>query len=157
MPDIVLATLNAKYPHASFGLRYLHANLGGLSERATILEFDINQRPSDVLEALLAQAPRIVGLGVYIWNARESAEVVASLKRLRPDVTLVLGGPEVSYETDQQEIARLADYVITGEADHAFAELCERILNNRAPLQKVIAAELPQFESKAGGPALSLP
>jgi radical SAM superfamily enzyme YgiQ (UPF0313 family) len=157
MPDIVLATLNARYPHASFGLRYLHANLGDLAERTTLLEFDINQRASDVLETILAQSPRIVGLGVYIWNARESAEVVASLKRLRPDITLVLGGPEVSYETEQQEIARLADYVITGEADHAFAELCERILNNRAPLQKVIAAELPQFESKTGGRTLALP
>ena len=78
MPDIVLATLNAKYPHASFGLRYLHANLGALSDRATVLEFDINQRAPDILEAILARSPRIVGQGNYIWNARESAQVVAS-------------------------------------------------------------------------------
>ena len=131
MPDIVLATLNAKYPHAAFGLRYLYANLGPLADRAAILEFDINQRPTDVLEALLAQNPKIVGLGVYIWNARESTVLAANLKRLRPDVTLVLGGPEISYETEQQEIAGYADYIVTGEADLAFAELCERILTNR--------------------------
>ncbi len=151
MPDILLATLNAKYPHAAFGLRYLYANLGPLTERAAILEFDINQRPTDVLEALLAQNPKIVGLGVYIWNARESTQLAANLKRLRPDVTLILGGPEISYETDQQEIAQHADYVVTGEADLAFAELCERLLANRRPLQKVIAAELPQFEEKKTG------
>jgi hypothetical protein len=28
MPDILLATLNARYSHASLGLRYLRANLG---------------------------------------------------------------------------------------------------------------------------------
>jgi hypothetical protein len=28
MPDIVLTTLNAKFIHAAFGLRYLFANLG---------------------------------------------------------------------------------------------------------------------------------
>jgi len=29
---------------------------------------------------------------------------------------VVLGGPEVSYESEEQEIVRLADHVITGEA-----------------------------------------
>jgi radical SAM superfamily enzyme YgiQ (UPF0313 family) len=146
MPDILLATLNAKYPHAAFGLRYLYANLGPLAERATLLEFDINQRPTDILEALLAQNPKIIGLGVYIWNAEETTRLAASLKRLRPDLTLILGGPEISYETELQEIARYADFIITGEGDLAFANLCERILGNRPPLQKVVAAEMPRFE-----------
>ena len=63
MPDIVLTTLNAKYIHAAFGLRYLLANLGPLRERARLLEFDINQRVLDVAEILMAQNPRIIGLG----------------------------------------------------------------------------------------------
>src|SRR6187401_1884641 len=116
MADIVLSTLNAKYIHASFGLRYLLANLGGLRERARLLEFDINQKPLDIVEILLAQNPKIIGLGIYIWNVIETAEVIAAVKRLRPDITIILGGPEVSFEVDQQEIIRLADYVITGEA-----------------------------------------
>ncbi len=124
MPAIVLTTLNARYAHAAFGLRYLMANLGSLREQASLLEFDISQRPLDVLEAILAQQPRIVAIGVYIWNVEPATRLVADLKRVRPDILVVLGGPEVSYETDDQEIIRLADYVITGEADLAFAELC---------------------------------
>src|SRR5258707_561722 len=58
MSDIVLTTLNAKYAHASFGLRYLHANLGDLRERTELLEFDISQRTVDVLEALLQRDPK---------------------------------------------------------------------------------------------------
>ena len=113
MPDIVLTTLNARYAHAAFGLRYLMANLGpSLRERAAIVEFDINQRPIDVLEAILARAPRIVGIGVYIWNVAPATQLVADLKRVRPDVIVVIGGPEVSYETDEQEICRLADFVV---------------------------------------------
>src|SRR4029079_200904 len=100
----LLTTLNAKYPHAAFGLRYLLANLGPLAPRATILEFDINQRPTDILEAILAQNPKIVGMGVYIWNAAQSTLLAADLKRLRPDIILILGGPEISYETEDQEI-----------------------------------------------------
>lgn len=156
MPDIVLTTLNARYAHAAFGLRYLMANLGPLQDRAAIVEFDINQRPIDVLEVILARDPKIVGVGVYIWNVAPATQLVADLKRLRPDVIVILGGPEVSYETDQQEICRLADYVITGEADLAFAGLCEKLLSGRPPLQKVIAADLPEFHPKAGQ-AIRLP
>ena len=41
---------------------------------------------------------------------------------------MVLGGPEVSYETEGQEIVQLADYVITGEADLEFARVCGLLL-----------------------------
>ena len=135
MADVVLTTLNARYAHAAFGLRYLLANLPpALRERATIVEFDVGQRPVDVLEVILAQRPRIVGVGVYIWNVEQATRLVADLKRVRPDIIVVLGGPEVSHETDAQEIVRHADYVVTGEADLAFAELCEKLLAGRRPL-----------------------
>jgi radical SAM superfamily enzyme YgiQ (UPF0313 family) len=148
VPDILLTTLNAKYIHAAFGLRYLMANLGPLRERAEMLEFDIHTRSTDVLEAILARRPKIVGVGVYIWNATQSLQLVADLKRLRPEMTVVIGGPEVSYEIDQQEICRLADYIITGEADLAFGELCERLLRGKRPAERVIAARLPEFADK---------
>ena len=149
MPDIVLATLNAKYIHASFGLRYLLANLGELRPRAVLEEFIINHRPLDIAEKILAHNPRIVGLGVYIWNVTLTTELVAILKKIRPAITIVLGGPEVSYESDQQEIVRLADYTITGEGDLAFAALCRQLLAGTPPAQKIIPAPLPDFASLA--------
>src|SRR2546425_5802984 len=98
MPEIVLTTLNAKYIHAAFGLRYLLANMGGLRSRATLREFDINQRPIEIAEAVLSLGPKIIGFGVYIWNVSETTEVVSILKRVQPDIQVILGGPEVSYE-----------------------------------------------------------
>ena len=112
MPEIVLSTLNARYIHAAFGLRYLRANLGDLKEQSKILEFDIKQRPHDIAERLLAENPRIVGLGVYIWNTAPMLELVGILKQARPDLWVVLGGPEVSHEWEQQPLCQLADYVI---------------------------------------------
>jgi radical SAM superfamily enzyme YgiQ (UPF0313 family) len=148
--DIVLTTFNARYAHAAFGLRYLMANMGALAAQTAILEFEISHRPVDALETILLQSPRIVGIGVYIWNVTVATQLVAELKRIRPDVIVVLGGPEVSHETDQQEICRLADYVITGEADLAFAALCEKLLGGRRPLMKIIPAELPEFSRGTG-------
>jgi radical SAM superfamily enzyme YgiQ (UPF0313 family) len=149
MATIVLATLNAKYIHASFGLRYLLANLGSLRAETCLLEFDIQQRPGDVVEAILARDPKIVGLGVYIWNASETTQVVATLKRVRPELIVILGGPEVSYEVEEQEIVRLADYVVTGEADLKFAEVCRLILAGTSPPGKIVAAEVPDLAQLA--------
>ena len=150
MPDIVLSTLNAKYLHASFGLRCLMANLGELQSRAKILEFDINQRPLDIAEALLEANPRILGLGVYVWNAGPTLELLGILRRLRPELKIVLGGPEVSYEWDQQPIIGLADHVITGEADLAFASLCRNLLSGTDPRPpKLIAAPVPDVAALA--------
>jgi len=78
MPDIVLSTLNAKYIHAAFGLRYLLANMGAFRARACIAEFDINQRPLDIAEVLLALDAKIIGFGIYIWNVAETTSVVSA-------------------------------------------------------------------------------
>src|SRR5215471_11204268 len=149
MPDIVLSTLNAKFIHAAFGLRYLFANLGELQSRAVIAEFDINQRPLDIAEKLIAQNPKILGLGIYIWNVAETTEVIATIKRVRPDIKIILGGPEVSYEAETQEIVRLADHVITGEADLKFAEICGKLLAGERLAEKIIPAELPALDKLA--------
>ncbi|MHB1156081.1 MAG: B12-binding domain-containing radical SAM protein [Phycisphaerales bacterium] len=146
MPDIVLATFNAKYAHCAFGLRYILANLGELKPNATLLEFEISHRVTDAIEMILAHQPRIVGLGVYIWNIEQSTRFVAELKRIAPDTIIILGGPEVSHETDQQAIVQLADYTITGEGDLAFAPLCRRLLAGERPPEKIIAAPLPQTD-----------
>jgi radical SAM superfamily enzyme YgiQ (UPF0313 family) len=149
MPEIVLTTLNTKYIHAAFGLRYLMANLGPLQTSTEIVEFDINQRPLDITDALLARHPQIIGFGVYIWNVAQTTQVVAAVKKIRPDLVVILGGPEVSYETESQTIAQLSDYVICGEADLKFAEVCQELMQGRKPAQKIITSELPDFSRLA--------
>ncbi|MFT5091989.1 MAG: radical SAM superfamily enzyme YgiQ (UPF0313 family) [Porticoccaceae bacterium] len=146
MADIVLATFNARYWHSAFGLRYLLANMGDLRARTAMLEFGMSENTTDVLTKILDLNPKIVGLGVYIWNVEPTTKLVADLKRLRPEIQVVLGGPEVSYETDGVRIVELADYVITGEGDLAFPELCRQLLARTPPLEKIIHAPPPQFE-----------
>jgi radical SAM superfamily enzyme YgiQ (UPF0313 family) len=145
MPEIVLATLNAGYIHASFGLRCLRANLGDLRARSALVEFTTNQRLLEIAEAILAQRPRILGLGVFVWNVAPSTALVALLKRIRPELVVILGGPEVSYECDQQEIVRLADHVLTGEADLVLPEVCRQILGSGPVPPKIIPAAPPDL------------
>ena len=156
-PAIILCTLNAKYIHASLGLRYLLANLarhGGEDLRTVCVlrEFTIKRPVEEIVAALLAElgepsgTPQIIGFGVYIWNVRQTTEVVRQLKATRPALKIILGGPEVSHEWQDQKIVHLADYLITGWGDLCFAKLCRALLHGPQPLSKVIAGEQPPLE-----------
>lgn len=143
MTEIVLATLNARYAHASLGLRYLRANLGEWRQASLIREFVTGQKTEEIVERILAEDPRVLGLGVYIWNVEESTRLVAQLKVLAPDLVIVLGGPEVSFEIDEQRICALADYVITGWGDVSFARLVRQLMSGETPPTRVIAGVQP--------------
>ena len=140
---IILSTLNARYAHASLGLRYLLANMGPLQSQARIEEFVIGAKTTEIVEKLLAHAPKVIGFGIYIWNVEETTRVVAMLKRVAPRVVIVLGGPEVSHESAEQAIVQLADYLVTGWGDVTFPKLCGEILNGPKPLMKVHAGVQP--------------
>jgi hypothetical protein len=154
-PAIILCTLNAKYIHASLGLRYLLANMRqhggvGLRERTVLREFTIARPVPEIVSVLLADlgdpvdgAPQIIGFGVYIWNVVQTTEVVRQLKQARPTLKIILGGPEVSYEWEDQAIVRLADYLITGWGDVSLPKLCRALLHGPQPLMKVIPGEQP--------------
>lgn len=144
--DILLATLNARYIHSAFGLRYLKANMGAFSERCDIHEFTLESRPEDIVEQLLNSSPKIVGFGVYIWNVVQTERVVALLKAVAPDVIVVLGGPEVSYENDDQAIVGLSDYVITGWGETSFRELLIELYAESVSMSKIIAGKQPKLE-----------
>ena len=138
MTDIVLSTLNARWTHASLGLRYLLANLGPLAERACIEEFTLRTPIDEVVHRLLTHAPRVIGLGVYVWNVAQTTALIRALREKAPQVRIVIGGPEVSHETHDQDIVRLADHVITGAGELAFAKLASQLLDGPRPLMKII-------------------
>lgn len=146
--DILLVTLNARYMHASFGLRYLFANLGELRSRAAMLECTIAETPMVVAERILDREPTIVGLGVYIWNVTQTTAVVQLLKSMRPELVVVVGGPQISHETEQQALYQHVDHVVCGEGEVAFPWLCERVLAG-AEVPKVIQGTLPETSTMA--------
>jgi hypothetical protein len=154
MSTIILSTINARYVHAALGLRYLRANMGDLHDQTQLMEFILGDRPADMAERLLAQAPTIIGFGVYIWNVEETTRLVAILKQIAPQIVIIVGGPEVSYECEAQRICSLADYVITGWGEVSFSQLCAELLSGvrsaphvikgvQAPLKDIIA---PYYE-----------
>lgn len=138
MSEIVLLSFNARYEHTSLGARCLFANLKELKNKTKIIECALDCDTADVLEKILNLNPKIIGIGVYIWNAEICKKFLSELKSLRPDIIVVLGGPEISYETEKQSLFFLTDYVITGEGENAFYQFCDDILSGEKINAKII-------------------
>jgi len=141
---IRLTTLNARYAHTAIGLRYLYANMKELQTFTTIKEFSINDALQSVAEELLYDAPDIIGIGVYIWNVSECSELVHIIKKVSPHTKIVLGGPEVSYSPLRVNFDA-ADYIIQGEGDVAFYELCKKIAADER-VERLIPMTLPKLK-----------
>jgi len=128
MHPILLTTLNARYAHTALGLRYLYANLHELQANTEIIEFTMNEQIQSIVESLLSRSPRIIGIGVYIWNAAQTSELIQTLKKVSPETIIILGGPEAGYLPHRVDLSK-ADYIISGEGEVAFYELCRELLN----------------------------
>jgi len=145
MKKILLTTLNSRFTHTSIALRYLYANLKDLQEDAKILEFSINDAPQTIAEKLLIHSPQIIGIGVYIWNAKEVYELIHIIKKVSPNTKIVLGGPEVSHEPFRVNFDK-ADFIIQGEGDEAFYRLCKDIFDGKAN-QRVVKMSMPSLKN----------
>ena len=144
--SIILSTLNARYMHTAFGLRYIYANLGDLQQQAKIIEFTIQELPINIVEKLLAEQPTVIGFSVYIWNVAEIKKTIALLKQVAPNVIVILGGPEVSHTPDVPDVTELADYVISGPGEISVHELCQQLLAGDRPEQKFISGKTSSLE-----------
>ena len=150
MTTILLTTLNARYAHSALGLRYLYANMKELQNDTHIVEFTINEQIQSIAEVILEHAPKIIGMSVYIWNASETAQLIEILKKVAPDTVIVLGGPEAGYMPHRVNFDN-ADYIVSGEGEVAFYELCRSLLDDIKPSERFIRAAMPDLK------AISLP
>ncbi len=139
--DIILTTLNGRFSHSGIGLRYLYANLKELQEKTIIQEYVINERMQDIAEQILSFCPKIIGIGVYIWNVSDVSELIQIIKKVSPQTIIILGGPEVSYVPFRVNLDK-ADYIIQGEGEIQFYTLCKDILEDKEIKQQIF---LPQI------------
>ncbi len=96
----VLTTLHSKFIHNSLALPCLAAYCGNRCGEILIREFTVHEPRESILAQLLAEAPDVVAFSVYLWNRRETLDLVDALKVARPELRIVLGGPEVSFDTE---------------------------------------------------------
>lgn len=133
---IILSTINARYSHTSFGLRYLKANLQEFEDQTEIMEFSGDSTVQEIAEEIINRKPDIVGFGCYIWNIENIIRITEIIRAVLPKTVIVLGGPEVSYEYD--EFLPHCDYLICGEGEYALYHLVKSVKDGYPPKNKVL-------------------
>ncbi|MGD9677517.1 MAG: B12-binding domain-containing radical SAM protein, partial [Vulcanibacillus sp.] len=125
---ILLTTLNAKYIHTSLALRYLKAYSYKDFNNIEIIEYSINEPTNYILSDIYGKNPDVIGLSCYIWNIDETIRLVKLIKKVLPNIKVILGGPEVSFDilywlNRVEEI----DYIIYGEGELTLNQLLKTI------------------------------
>lgn len=131
----LLLTLNSKYSHSSLAIRYLQQYVKEHSYCPEIREYTINQHVDDIVRDIMKDDYDVITFSCYIWNYEMTLKIAEDIKIIKPEVILVFGGPEVSYQSD--EILRahaFVDYVIYGEGELTYKALCEHIIEGKGNL-----------------------
>lgn len=137
--NVVLSTLNSKFIHSSLALRYLKAYGEAHGQAYDIVEYTINMPVLHILSDITEHAIDVLGFACYIWNIEMTLHVVDMVKAVRPDIKIVLGGPEVSFTADELlERCPNIDYIVQGEGEEAFHDLVTALQLGNDGLDPVI-------------------
>lgn len=137
--NVVLSTLNSKFIHSSLALRYLKAYGEAHGQAYDIVEYTINMPVLHILSDITEHDIDVLGFACYIWNIEMTLHVVDMVKAVRPDIKIVLGGPEVSFTADELlERYPNIDYIVQGEGEEAFHALVTALQLGNDGLDPVI-------------------
>ena len=137
--NVVLSTLNSKFIHSSLALRYLKAYGEAHGQAYDIVEYTINMPVLHILSDITEHDIDVLGFACYIWNIEMTLHVVDMVKAVRPDIKIVLGGPEVSFTADELlERCPNIDYIVQGEGEEAFHALVTALQLGNDGLDPVI-------------------
>lgn len=121
--NIVVSTLNAKYIHTSLAIRHLKA-YAEPEFHIEMAEYTINDPVMNIVTDLYSKKPDVIGFSCYIWNIEETIKVIKMLKKINQNLTIILGGPEVTYDVlEWLERIPEVDFIVIGEGEETFKQL----------------------------------
>lgn len=128
---ILLTGINSQYIHSNLAIRCLKAFTKDMDYEAKVKEFTINDRDENVLEQIIEEKARVVAFSVYIWNVEMVKRLSKLIKLVDPEIEILYGGPEVSYDSRAFLTETNGDYVIEGEGEKTYREFVEYKLGLR--------------------------
>lgn len=130
--NIICATLNAKYIHTNIAIRYLKAYAQPEFD-VTLAEYTIKDPIINIVTDLIQKKPQVIGFSCYIWNIEETIKVIKLIKKIDPSITIVVGGPEVTYDyTEWMDRVKEFDYLVIGEGEQTFKQLLTALDTSKA-------------------------
>lgn len=136
---ILLTAINAKYIHSNLAVYCLKAYADKkYRDEVSLAEFTINNREEQILEKIYEKRPKVVAFSCYIWNIEMVLSVAENLKKVLPEVMVILGGPEVSYNAGEILCNYpFVDLVMRGEGEETFLEFLDCYIGKSRELSDI--------------------
>lgn len=139
---VLLVGINAKFIHTNLAIRTLKANAGEYESMVELCEYTINHRREEIFSHLYEKKPDVIGFSCYLWNIEYVLSLACDLKKILPDITILVGGPEVSYHPDKVlQKYDFIDLVMVGEGEKTFYEYLSWL--SKKGEDKVVLADIP--------------
>ncbi|NLC54606.1 MAG: DUF4080 domain-containing protein [Erysipelothrix sp.] len=140
---VLLTTFNSSYIHKNLALRWLYVAKPE-SIYAEIKEFTIKDKVSNVIDYINLNNFDVVAISTYIWNVKETKALINEIEKLKKNIKVILGGPEVTYENDEWFDLAI-DGIVLGEGERSIWEF---LLDNDDTFVKVKANEFKQIRKE---------
>jgi radical SAM superfamily enzyme YgiQ (UPF0313 family) len=128
---VLLTAINSKFIHSNLAVRYLNSFTKDLEYDCKIREFSINDREEHVLKEIIEEEADVVAISTYIWNVEMATRLANLIKMVNPEIEILYGGPEVSYDSRVFLKDHVGDYVIEGEGEKTYREFIQYKLGNK--------------------------
>lgn len=144
---ISLVGINARYTHSNLAVKYLYEEVKDLAE-CEIFDFTINDQKEAIINKLVAGNFDYICFSTYIWNSEMVKELVGDLKTINNEIKIILGGPEVSFDSEKFLLDSGADYLIVGEGESVLKDLLENLIKGSS---KELVSVLSNENGKISG------
>ena len=130
---ILLTTLNSKYIHSALSLKYIYNNIVDINEiSVNVKEYTINENLQDIFADILSDTYDLIAFSCYIWNIEYIIKLCNDIKIANEDVKILLGGPEVSYESYEFMLRhKFTDFIIRDEGEVIFRKFVKSYIQDK--------------------------
>ena len=130
---ILLTTLNSKYIHSALSLKYIYNNIVDINDiSVNVKEYTINENLQDIFADILSDTYDLIAFSCYIWNIEYIIKLCNDIKIANEDVKILLGGPEVSYESYEFMLRhKFADFIIRDEGEVIFRKFVKSYIQDK--------------------------
>ncbi len=151
---ILLTTLNSQYVHSNLAIRYMYTVIANEDCETELREFSINNDLNYIYNEIVRADYDLVCFSCYLWNIEETSVLCSDLKKAKPDMKILIGGPETSFDSaDFMTENDWCDYLISGEGEYPFFRLVQLLTGKRQAYDMTEEDELstiPGLSYRAG-------
>ena len=127
----LLAAIHSKFIHSGLALWYLKAACDSVDCEVEVAEYTVNDLSESVFESIYSRKPDCIGFSCYVWNIAYILRLASDIKKALPNVIIILGGPEVSFDLVKILDANpFIDIVMAGECEFTLKKVLHEIVSN---------------------------